>query len=72
MGGTVSNSLSLTYSVNGDVDVIVRGTKLLLAMDETSNKSEEVLKVDHNHIESFKDLLETFNFFHSSGSGELK
>ena len=54
--------------MNGNVDLIVRGTSLLKVLDPTSNSSA-VKHVDHPYLSGVNALKETFGYFHQRGAG---
>uniref|UniRef100_H2YHL1 ADP-dependent glucokinase n=1 Tax=Ciona savignyi TaxID=51511 RepID=H2YHL1_CIOSA len=58
----------IAVGVNGNVDIILKGSKLINALD--SNASFPVYHlVDHPSLRNVKDLKETFAFHHAKGAG---
>nr|CAB3220257.1 ADP-dependent glucokinase [Phallusia mammillata] len=58
----------IAVGVNGNVDLIVKGSKLMMMLDANSNTSKEQ-SFDHSSLRSIKDLQETFKYYLSKGAG---
>ncbi|CAK8676032.1 ADP-dependent glucokinase-like [Clavelina lepadiformis] len=59
----------IAVGVNGNVDLIVKGTKLMKLLDPSSNCSAIEDLIDHSKLQSLKDLQQTFAYFHAKGAG---
>ncbi|XP_078487995.1 ADP-dependent glucokinase [Ciona intestinalis] len=58
----------IAVGVNGNVDIILKGSKLLSLIDPSSNSSGRPSD-DHESLKNIDDLKATFAYHHSKGAG---